>query len=81
MNTTHEPSIDDILKGLEVIYPDVNWENLRVYEKDGKGNRVEITDPIIELEGNLHPQIVEKEDDEPMDEYEDTRDNINESEE
>lgn len=79
MNTTHEPSVDDILRGLEAIYPNVNWEELDVYEEDSNGSMVKIQNPVIKLRGDLQPEVVEstEENDEPMDEYAETRDNFN----
>lgn len=81
MNTRHEPDTSDVLRAMEIIYPGVSWDNLRVYTKED-GKKIEISDFELELEGNLSPNVVEGEEgDDSIEEFESARQDISESDE
>jgi hypothetical protein len=66
---------------MEIIYPGVSWDNLRVYTKED-GKKIEISDFELELEGNLSPNVVEGEEgDDSIEEFESARQDISESDE
>lgn len=81
MNTRHEPDTNDVLRAMEIIYPGVSWDNLRVYTRED-GKKIEISDFELELEGNLSPSVVEGEEgDDSIEEFESARQDISESDE
>ncbi len=81
MNTRHEPDTSDVLRAMEIIYPGVSWDNLRVYTKED-GKKIEISDFELELEGNLSPNVVEGEEgDDSIEEFESARQDISKSDE
>jgi hypothetical protein len=66
---------------MEIIYPGVSWDNLRVYTRED-GKKIEISDFELELEGNLSPSVVEGEEgDDSIEEFESARQDISESDE
>lgn len=81
MNTRHEPKTEDVLRAMEIIYPGVEWENLRVYTRED-GKKIEISDFELELAGNLSASVVEGEEgDDNIEEFESARQDISEDNE